>query len=66
MLPSRARITFEVLETAKRPVSATADYTEVRNVARVEVEQVKHISPRLLFDPEHNLEERIIKEQFLP
>ena len=47
-------------------MSATADYTEVRNVTRVEVSQNKDTSLTLMFDPEHNLEERIISEQFMP
>jgi NAD+ kinase len=66
LLPNTAEVVFEVLEAAKRPVSATADFTEVRNVARVGVRENAKVGLRLLFDPEHNLEERIIKEQFLP
>ncbi len=66
LLPHKVRISFQVLEEEKRPVSATADYTEVRDVIRVHVFEDRSISLRLLFDPEHNLEERIIKEQFTP
>ncbi len=65
ILPADAEIAFEVLHPERRPVSATADYDEVRNVARVEVKLNRSIAPRLLFDPEHSLEERIINEQFL-
>ena len=39
LLPQSARIVFEVLESAKRPVSAVGDFTEVRDVARVEVRE---------------------------
>ncbi|MDX6748806.1 NAD kinase [Geminicoccaceae bacterium 1502E] len=66
LLPSRSRFTIHVLDAAKRPVSAVADYTEVRDVVRVEVWQDPEVKVRLLFDPEHNLEERILKEQFVP
>ena len=66
LLPNSANVTIEVLDAAKRPVSATADFTEVRDVARVDVHEDSAISLTLLFDPEHDLEERIIKEQFLP
>jgi len=66
LLPNTAQVVIDVLEPTKRPVSATADFTEVRDVTRVEVREDSSISLRLLFDPEHNLEERIIKEQFLP
>ena len=55
-----------VLEGAKRPVSATADHTEVRDVLTVEVSQVRNLSVTIMFDPEHDLEERILKEQFAP
>jgi NAD+ kinase len=46
-------------------VSAVADYTEVRDVVRVDITESQQHPLRLLFDPEHNLEERIIREQFL-
>ena len=66
LLPNTTRVVIEVLDPAKRPVSATADFTEVRDVVRVEVREDAGTSLQLLFDPEHALEERIIKEQFLP
>jgi NAD+ kinase len=66
LLPHHAQICFEILEPDKRPVSAVADDTEVRNVARVEVREDRSIEFTMLFDPEHNLEERILKEQFEP
>lgn len=65
ILPASARVTFEVVEPLKRSVSATADAYEVRNVLRVEAFEDRSISLRLLFDPDHSLEERIINEQFL-
>ena len=66
LLPSRARFVIHVLDPRKRPVSAVADYTEVRDVVRLEIWEDRSRSLRLLFDPEHNLEERILKEQFIP
>ena len=47
-----------------RPVSATADNTEVRDVLEVEISEARDVVMTLLFDPEHNLEERILREQF--
>jgi len=55
-----------VLDYLKRPVSAVADSTEVRDVIEVRVREDRSTRLRLLFDPEHNLEERILMEQFLP
>jgi NAD+ kinase len=66
LLPSRTRFRFRVLGPVKRPVSAVADDTEIRDVVEVEVWEDRDITLRLLFDPEHNLEERILKEQFVP
>jgi NAD+ kinase len=37
LLPSEAVVVFEILEPAKRPVAAVADYVEVRDVRSVEV-----------------------------
>jgi len=37
----------------------------VRDVVSVSVREAHDIELTLLFDPEHNLEERVFKEQFL-
>jgi len=66
LLPHHAHIRFEILDPSKRPVSATADTTEVRDVIQVDIRESRSASATLLFDPDHNLEERILKEQFLP
>jgi len=65
VLPSSVRIRFEVLDCDKRPVSATADADEVRDVVNVEVYQESKIRLKLMFDPDHSLEDRILDEQFL-
>jgi NAD+ kinase len=64
LLPNSAYVVIEVLDGAKRPVAAVADHDEARNVVRVEVLSDKTISMRMLFDPGHSLEERILREQF--
>ena len=65
VLSSRAQILFETLDADKRPVSAVADNVEVENVSKVTIKSDKQIEHRLLFDPGHGLEERLINEQFL-
>jgi NAD+ kinase len=65
LLPENAQVQFTILEPDKRPVSAVADFTEVRNVTSVTVRQSKEHAVTLLFDHEHNLDERILREQFL-
>ena len=66
LLPRDARVRFDVLDPEKRPVSASPDARETRDVVRVEVHEDRGIEMRLLFDPERNLEERILNEQFRP
>ena len=65
ILPHEVTICIEILTPEIRPVSAVADYTEVRNVLNVAVREDRETALTLLFDPEHDLEERVIKEQFL-
>jgi NAD+ kinase len=65
LLPHEAQVRIEALETDKRPVSAVADFTEVRDIVAVEVKENRDISLTLLFDHDSNLEERVLKEQFV-
>ncbi len=64
LLPHRARVRFEVLESAKRPVSAVADDFEVRDVLTVDVAEDRSVTMTMLFDKGHSLDERILAEQF--
>lgn len=64
ILPDRSRVTFRVLEPDKRPVSVVADQKEVRDIAQVTMVVADCDPLRLLFDPGHALDERIVAEQF--
>jgi NAD+ kinase len=64
ILPDRSRVTFRVLEPAKRPVAAVADQKELRDVAEVRLQIDRSREITLLFDPGHALDERIVAEQF--
>ena len=64
LLPRHVQIRFDILEPAKRPVSAVADNTEVRDVSRVDVAEDRDTMVTMLFDPGHSLDERILDEQF--
>ena len=64
LLPHRAKVRFEVLDSSKRPVSAVADDFEVRDVTAVDVVEDRSLSMTLLYDAGHNLDERILSEQF--
>ena len=66
LLPDKAKVTIEVKEAEKRPVAAVADglIGEVRSARSVDVSMDHSISLNMLFDPGHNLDERILREQF--
>ncbi len=64
LLPDKAKVTVEVLDTDKRPVAAVADHDEARSVSTVDISMDHKISINLLFDPGHSLDERILREQF--
>ena len=64
LLPQSAVVRFDVLDPKKRPVMAEADAKSVRDVSSVEIRSEPDIRHRILFDPGHGLEERLIREQF--
>jgi len=64
LLPQHVTVTFRIKKHATRPVSAVADYFEVKNIMEVSIKQTKDIPITLLFDKGHSLEERILHEQF--
>ncbi len=65
ILSPETKIKLEVLDSYKRPVSVTADSHEIRDVVEVTISESRTRTVTLLFDPEHNLEERILNEQFV-
>jgi NAD+ kinase len=64
LLSHKAKVTFQILEADKRPVSAVADNFEVRGVVEVQVLEDRSISMAMLFDAGRSLEERVLAEQF--
>ena len=64
LLPDKAAVAIEVLDSDKRPSAAVADHAEVRHVSRVDIRMDHGISMHMLFDPGHSLDERILREQF--
>ena len=65
LIPQDSETVMSVIDPDKRPVGVSADFTEIRDVIEVTIRQKKSIKATLLFDPEHALEERIMREQFL-
>ncbi|AIK95582.1 NAD kinase [Candidatus Odyssella acanthamoebae] len=66
LLPSSVKIKLTVLNPRERAMSASADYQMVENIEQAQIEQVTDSFFRLLFTEDHNLDDRIIREQFTP
>ena len=64
LLPNSATVEIENLDPEKRPLGASADFHEVREVLSITVREERSRPSRILFDPDHSLEERIFSEQF--
>ncbi len=64
LLPDRAKVKIEALETEKRPIGAAADHQEFRSVVEVTIAQDKKAESLIMFDPDHSWDERILSEQF--
>ena len=64
LLNNDAKITLLSIENKRRPVRAEADFMEFKNIVKLEIEMDKSKYMNLLFDPGHDMEERIINEQF--
>ena len=65
LLPKTARVRIDVTDPETRPVMADADSRSVRDVVSVDIHSAPEIIHRILFDPGHGLEERLIREQFV-
>ena len=64
LLSGQAKVRFDVLNPEKRPVSASADNSEIRDLVSIEIEQDMSTTLNLLFDADHGLAEKILQEQF--
>ena len=61
LLPQRVKIRIEVLNFDTRPVSATADNVEARDIKYIEISTDKTKKLTILHDSDHSLDERIMK-----
>lgn len=66
LIPSTAIVRFEIIRPHERPVSVSADASEIRDIETVEIRQHQDVARTILFDPDNHLEERIFQEQFAP
>tara|TARA_B100001989_G_C24538007_1_gene465640 strand:- start:1252 stop:2010 length:759 start_codon:yes stop_codon:yes gene_type:complete len=64
LIHSKSSIRFDIIRPNERPVSVSADFTEIRDVTSVNIKEDLNVSRTLLFDEDYHLEERIFQEQF--
>ena len=64
LLNNDAKITLLSIDNQRRPVRAEADFMQFKNIIKLEIQMDKSQHMNLLFDPGHDMEERIINEQF--
>ena len=64
LLPDSAVVEVHVLEPEKRPVNAVADHQEVKSVRKVEIQQARDSTARLLSGRNRSWSDRILAEQF--
>ena len=64
LLKNKSTVEFNIINPKLRPVSASADATEVKNIKKVFVSQRPDINLRILYDKTNSMEDKYLKEQF--
>ena len=64
LINSKSKVTFIILDEKKRIVNVSADFKEIKDIKKVEIREDRSIKLSLLFDPDHNFEKKVLKEQF--
>ena len=64
LIKNNSSIEFTIINPKLRPVSASADAKEVKNITNVYVSQRHDIDLRILYDKNNNMEDKYLKEQF--
>ena len=64
LINSKSKVTFIILDDKKRSVNVSADFKEIKDIKKVEIKEDRSIKLSLLFDPDHNFDKKVLKEQF--
>ncbi|MBL6679593.1 MAG: NAD kinase [Candidatus Puniceispirillales bacterium] len=64
LIKNKSIVEFNILNPKLRPVSASADAREVKNIKQVLVSQRPDINLRVLYDKTNSMEDKYLKEQF--
>ena len=64
LIKNSSIIEFNVINPKMRPVSASADAFEVKNISKVFISQKNDINLRILYDKTNSMEDKYLREQF--
>ncbi|MDB9915880.1 NAD kinase [Alphaproteobacteria bacterium] len=64
LIKNKSTVEFNIINSKLRPVSASADSKEVKNIEKVFVSQRHDIDLKILYDKTNNMEDKYLKEQF--
>ena len=64
LIKNKSIIEFGINNPKLRPVSASADSREVKNVTKVKIYQRNDINLRIMYDQGNSMEDRYLREQF--
>ncbi len=64
LLDINSIVEVDVIDPEFRKVNATADSHEIMDAKKIIISNDESLPLKIMFDPDHNLEERIIREQF--
>jgi NAD+ kinase len=64
LIKNKSIIEFDINNPKLRPVSASADSREVKNVTKVKVYQRNDVNLRIMYDQSNSMEDRYLREQF--
>ena len=64
LIKNNSIIEFNVINPKMRPVSASADAFEVKNISKVFISQKNDINLRILYDKTNSMEDKYLREQF--
>ena len=64
LIKNGSNVEFNIINPKLRPVSASADSKEVKNLEKVLISQRNDIGLKILYDKTNSMEDKYLKEQF--
>ena len=64
LIKNHSNVELNIINPKLRPVSASADAKEVKNINKVLISQRNDIDLKILYDKTNSMEDKYLKEQF--